>query len=59
MDTLGIILKCMDRGISSIKNKTQVKDKIGGYYRDFVSWSSVYKALESNLNVKLEKGEKL
>lgn len=36
---LKVILKCMDRAISSIRNKPQVKQKKGGYYYDFIAWT--------------------
>ena len=39
------VLKCMDRAISSIKNKKQVKEKTGAYYHDFIEWSREYEKI--------------
>jgi len=41
-----IILKCMERGISTIKNKPEVKAKSGGYYWDYVAWTKEFEKLK-------------
>jgi len=40
------ILKCMERGISTIKNKPEVKAKSGGYYWDYLLWSEQFEKLK-------------
>ena len=41
-----IILKCMDRAISSIRNKKEVKEKKGAYYWDYVAWTKEFEKLK-------------
>jgi len=41
-----VILKCMERGISTIKNKPEVKNKSGGYYWDYVAWTKEFEKLK-------------
>ena len=41
------ILKIMDRGISTIRNKLEVKAKKGAYYFDFLEWTREFKKIES------------
>ena len=42
-----IVLEVMDRGISTIRNKSGVKNKKGSYYYDFLKWSVEFKKIES------------
>lgn len=41
------VLKIMDRGISTIRNKTEVKKQKGAYYFDFVEWTREFKKIEA------------
>lgn len=41
------VLKIMDRGISTIRNKSEVKAKRGAYYFDFLEWSNEFKKIEA------------
>lgn len=54
IDTLETILECMDRGISTIKNKIEVKEKRGAYYWNFVKWTRVWNALKLSFDVREE-----
>ena len=42
-----VVLEVMDRGISTIRNKSEVKNKKGSYYYDFLKWSVEFKKIES------------
>jgi len=54
IDTLETILQCMDRGISTIKNKPEIKKKVGAYYWDYVKWTRVWNALKLSYDVRKE-----
>lgn len=54
IDTLETILECMDRGISTIRNKPEVKAKKGAYYWNFVKWTRVWNALKLSFDVREE-----
>ena len=41
-----IILKCMDRAISSIRNKKEVKEKRGAYYFDYLAWTREFEKMK-------------
>ena len=41
-----VVLEVMDRGISTIRNKSEVKAKKGSYYYDFLKWSVEFKKIE-------------
>ena len=41
-----LILKILDRGYSTIKNKPGVKAKKGGYYFDSLTWEAEIKKIE-------------
>ena len=48
IDTINwvLILKILDRGYSTIKNKPGVKAKKGGYYFDSLTWEAEIKKIE-------------
>ena len=52
-----IILKCMDRAISSIRNKKEVKEKKGGYYFDSITWKTEIDKIEEIAKVMKLMGE--
>ena len=41
------VLKIMDRGISTIRNKSEVKQQKGAYYFDFLEWTREFKKIEA------------
>ena len=41
------VLKCMERGISTIKNKPEVKAKAGAYYWDYLKWVEQFNILKT------------
>ena len=41
-----IVLQAMDRGISTIRNKPEVKARKGAYYFDFLQWMEEYKKIQ-------------
>ena len=43
---LNSILKCMERGISTIENKPEVKKKKGAYYWDHLAWTEQFEILK-------------
>ena len=42
-----VVLEVMDRGISTIRNKSEVKNKKGSYYYDFLKWTVEFKKIEA------------
>ena len=40
------VLKCMERGISTIENKPQIKAKKGAYYWDYIAWTKEFEKLK-------------
>jgi len=40
------VLKCMDRALSTLRNKTQVQEKKGAYYFDYIKWTAEYKKIQ-------------
>ena len=45
------VLKIMDRGISTIRNKSEVKRKKGAYYFDYLKWLKEIKKIEEIASV--------
>ena len=45
------VLKIMDRGISTIRNKSEVKRKKGAYYFDYLKWLTEIKKIEEIASV--------
>ena len=41
------VLKCMERGISTIENKPQIKAKKGAYYWDYLKWTEQFNILKT------------
>ena len=41
------VLKCMERGISTIENKPQIKAKKGSYYWDYLKWTEQFNILKT------------
>ena len=41
-----IVLEVMDRGISTIRNKPDIKKKKGSYYYDKLKWDAEFKKIE-------------
>ena len=54
-----IVLEVMDRGISTIRNKPDIKKKKGSYYYDKLKWDAEFQKIEEIAKVmKLMGGEK-
>jgi len=41
-----VVLEVMDRGISTIKNKPEIKQKKGSYYYDLLKWTAEFQKIE-------------
>ena len=41
-----VVLEVMDRGISTIKNKPEIKRKKGSYYYDLLKWNAEFQKIE-------------
>ena len=41
-----VVLEVMDRGISTIKNKPEIKRKKGSYYYDLLKWTAEFQKIE-------------
>ena len=41
-----VVLEVMDRGLSTIRNKPEIKQKKGSYYYDLLKWSAEFQKIE-------------